>query len=120
MHKTYRLLKQKSRGIPGISLKAPQILDEYFGKGYGFPTEAGQKASQMVKNNTDIQLDSTYTAKTFAAVLDYCQWQRERSEPILFWHTYNSVNLSKQADSMDYRRLPKALQKFIEQKPLRL
>ena len=120
MHKTYRFLKQKSRDIPYISLNAPRILDEYFGDGYGFPTEARQKASQMVKENTDIKLDSTYTAKTVAAVLDYCQWQQERSEPVLFWHTYNSVDLSKQADSVDYRRLPKALQKFIEQEPLTL
>jgi D-cysteine desulfhydrase len=118
MHKTYRLLKQKSRAIPDILLNPPRILDEYFGDGYGLPTEAGQKTSQMVKDNTDIKLDPTYTAKTVAAVLDYCQWQRERSEPILFWHTYNSVDLSKQADTVDYRDLPEPLQKFIEQEPL--
>ena len=74
----------------------------------------------MVEDNTDIKLDPTYTAKTVAAVLDYCQLQRERSEPILFWHTYNSVDLSKKADSVDYRDLPKALQKFIDQEPLTL
>jgi D-cysteine desulfhydrase len=118
MHKTYGLLKQKSRAIPDIMLNPPRILDEYFGDGYGLPTEAGQRASQMVKDNTDIKLDPTYTAKTVAAALDYCQAQQEKSEPILYWHTYNSVDLSKPADSVDYRELPKPLQKFIEQEPI--
>jgi D-cysteine desulfhydrase len=120
MHKTYRFLKQKSGSIPDISPSTPQILDEYFGDGYGFPTDAGQRVSQMVEKNTDIKLDPTYTAKTFAAVLDYCRSQRERSESILFWHTYNSVDLSKQADSVDYRCLPRTLWKFFEQEPLTL
>lgn len=118
MHKTYRLLKQKSRDIPDISLNAPRILNEYFGNGYGFPTEAGKKAYQIVKDNTDIRLDPTYTAKTFAAVLDYCHAQQKKAEPVLYWHSYNSVDLSKQAASVDYRELPKPLQKFIEQEPV--
>lgn len=118
MHKTYRLLKQKSRAIPDISLTVPRILDEYFGDGYGFPTGAGTRAYQLVKDNADIILDPTYTAKTVAAVLDYCHGQRRKSEPILYWHTYNSVDLSKQAASVDYRDLPKPLQEFIEQEPI--
>ncbi|MGD9303459.1 MAG: pyridoxal-phosphate dependent enzyme [Desulfobacterales bacterium] len=120
MYKTYRFLKQQFRGIPDISLNTPRILDEYFGDGYGLPTEAGKKAYQMVIDNTDLKLDPTYTAKTVAAVLDYCQAQQKRSEPVLYWHTYNSVDLSKQANSVDYRDLPKTLQKFIEQEPLTL
>jgi len=120
MHRTYRFLKEKSRGIPDISLNTPRILDDYFGDGYGFPTEAGKRAYQMVKDNADLNLDPTYTAKTVAAVLDYCQAQPKKSKAVLYWHTYNSVDLSKQADSVDYRNLPKALQKYIEQEPLTL
>jgi len=120
MHKTYGFLKQKSPSIPDISLNAPRILDEYFGDGYGLPTEAGKKAYQIVKDNADLNLDPTYTAKTVAAVLDYCQEHQKKSEPVLYWHTYNSVDLSKQADSVNYRDLPKALQKYIEQEPLTL
>jgi D-cysteine desulfhydrase len=120
MHKTYRFLKQQSRGIPDISLNTPRILDEYFGNGYGLPTEAGKQALQTVKDNTDLKLDPTYTAKTVAAVLDICRTQQKKSKTVLYWHTYNSVDLSKQADSVDYRDLPKTLQKFIEQEPLTL
>jgi len=120
MHKTYRLLKQKSRSIPDISLRAPRILDEYFGDGYGVPTEAGRMASQMLKEKTDIRLDPTYTAKTVAAVLDHCRTRQRESRPVLYWHTYNSVDLSKQAALVDYRELPKLLQKFIKQEPVTL
>jgi D-cysteine desulfhydrase len=120
IQKTYNVLKTKCTGIPDTTISIPRILNEYFGDGYGFPTEAGKKAYQMVKDNTDIRLDPTYTAKTFAAVLDYCHAQQKKSGPVLYWHTYNSVDLSKQAASVDYRELPKPLQKFIEQEPITL
>jgi D-cysteine desulfhydrase len=116
MHKTYKLLKKKSGNIPRISIKAPQILQDYFGDGYGFPTQKGTKAYHMVKDNEKIILDPTYTAKTFAAVLDFCQGQRRNSEPILYWHTFNSVDMSQQTASVDNRNLPKALQKFLKEK----
>lgn len=120
MHKTYKLLKKKSGTIPSISIKAPQILQDYFGDGYGFPTEKGSKAYHMAKDIENIKLDPTYTAKTFAAVLDYCQGQRMNSEPILYWHTFNSVDMSQQAASVDCRNLPKPLQKFLKEEPINI
>ncbi len=118
IYKTYELLKKTDRKIPDISLKQPRIVHDYFGDGYGFPTAEGNKAYHIAKENEDILLDPTYTAKTFAAVLDYCQRQPKKSGPILYWHTYNSVDLSKQVASANYRELPGSLQAFIKQKPI--
>jgi len=41
-----------------------------------------------------IALDPTYTAKTFAAVLDHWKKSPEGGGPLLYWHTLNSADLS--------------------------
>jgi len=115
---TYKFLKRITRKLPDIDISTPQILQEYIGEGYGFPTPEGNTAYLRIKESENIVLDPTYTAKTFAAVIDYCQGPGRNSGPILYWNTYNSVDLSKQAASVDYRKLPETLQPFIEQRPI--
>jgi len=118
MKNAYAYLKKRGRDLPDIALNAPLVLDDYFGGGYGRPTQAGSSAYHLMRTNEGILLDPTYTAKTFAAVLDFCRSQRRDRHPVLYWHTYNSVDLSGQAREVDYRRLPKPLQGFIEQAPV--
>lgn len=114
MQDTYACLKQGDRDFPEIVIKSPQIFENYFGRGYGHPTPEGARASRMLQDKTGILLEPTYTAKTFAAVLDYCRLQRSGAEPVLYWHTYNSVDLSQQAAAVSYRDLPKVLQGLIK------
>ena len=114
----YAYLKKRCRDLPDVTLKAPSILDDYFGECYGMPTKAGSNAYHLMREKEGILLDPTYTAKTFAAVLDYCRSPLRERGPVLYWHTYNSVDLSSMAKEVDYRTLPKPLQSFIEQKPV--
>ena len=114
MNQTYGYIKKRCRHLPEVSLPAPSILAEYFGKGYGEPIEAGNRVYEQLKETDGIALDPTYTAKTFAAVNDYCRQHGRNSGPILYWHTYNSVDLSGQAAEVDHRRLPHALRRFVE------
>ena len=93
---------------------------DYLGSGYGSPSRAGRKAHRLMQEKEGIRLDSTYTAKTFAAVLDYCRNHQVNRGPVLYWHTYNSVDLSNQAADADLRELPEPLQTFIEQKPVKI
>ncbi len=58
------------------------------GKGYGFPTEAGARATEIAKH-AGIALDPTYTAKTFAAVLDLVDSAAYGT--LLYWHTLSST-----------------------------
>jgi D-cysteine desulfhydrase len=118
MHATYKFLIKKSHGLPKIKLTPPHIMQNYLGEGYGFPTPEGNTAYLKAKINENILLDPTYTAKTFAAVIDYCRGAGVNSGPILYWNTYNSADLSKQAVSCNYRKLPEVLQPFIEQEPI--
>lgn len=114
MNRTYSFLKQRCQRLPSISIRGPEILHDYFGNGYGVPTSAARDASRLLKLREGITLDTTYTSKTFAAVYDYCQSHGKTTGPVLYWHTYNSVNLTDQANSVDYRKLPKPLQRLIE------
>ena len=115
MHKTYIYLKKRFQCLPDISIRKPAIVENYFGDGYGVPTQAGNTVSRLLKKTSGIELDPTYTAKTFAAVFDHCQKHSRNSSPVLYWHTYNSVDLSDQADSVNYRNLPKAVKGFFEE-----
>ncbi|MBW2181879.1 MAG: pyridoxal-phosphate dependent enzyme [Deltaproteobacteria bacterium] len=111
---TYHYLKNICKDIPKIKIKPPQVLDDYFGEGYGQVTDKGKNAYRQLKEKENIILDPTYTSKTFAAVLDYCAKPENKGKSILYWHTYNSVDMSEQAKSIDHGHLPKNLQKFIE------
>jgi len=112
----YGYLKKRYRDLPAVSIRNPVILDDYFGGGYGMPSAAGIDAHRLMKEKQGIELEPTYTAKTFAAVLEYCR-SRQRG-PVLYWHTYNSVDLAARAEGVDYRTLPRPLQSFIEQEPV--
>ena len=118
MRDTYKFLRKKIHRLPCIKITPPQILQDYIGEGYGFPTPEGNAAYHKARMSENIVLDPTYTAKTFAAVIDYCQGPDKNSGPVLYWNTYNSVDLSGQASSVNYRELPETLQPFIEQQPM--
>lgn len=114
MEKTYRYLKGHSREIPDITISAPVILDDYFGDGYGYPTRAGMEALERFREHENIKLEPTYTAKTCAALLDFIGDSSHANDRILYWHTYNSVDLSAEAATVDYRDLPASLHGFFE------
>ncbi len=115
MNQTYAFLKRRSPGLPALKIRVPEILHGYLGDGYGVPTKAAGSVTQLLKENEGITLDGTYTSKTFAAVVDYCRHQAETTAPTLYWHTYNSVDLTDQANAVDYRILPKPLQRLLKE-----
>jgi len=117
MKKTYRDLRAKSSRIPRVHFPLPTVLDDYFGQGYGYSTEAGEQALYLMKKKGGIKLEPTYTSKTFAAVLDFIKNRTKKEEKILYWHTYNSVDLGQEADDVDYRNLPNKFHRYFR-KPL--
>ena len=113
MSQTLQRLRERIPALNSVVPPEPVLWHDYVGAGYGFPTRQGQSACHLLKEREGIVLDPTYTAKTFAAVLDYCRRQDSRSDPVLYWHTYNSVDLAHQAQTIAARQLPKPLQQFI-------
>ena len=113
MKRTLRFLHNLSPHIPRIKIKAPKVLHNYFGECYGCVTEEGMAAIDAMKDSNNIQLEPTYTGKTFAAVLDLAKDTSLNSEPILYWNTYNSADLSDLSKDIDYRVLPEELHKYF-------
>ena len=114
MKKTLKLLRKHSRAIPDVPIGSPHIIQDYVGRGYGYATSESSAALERVWEKEQIALDPTYTAKTFAALLDYIEKPRYRNAPILYWHTCNSTDLATPLRSVSCRDLPPALRRIYE------
>jgi len=95
-----------SSDLPRIRPVHIPVVDGYFGHGYGQPTNAGRAALELAATH-GLRLETTYTAKAFAAALDFCRTRRGRG-PVLFWNTYSSSDLSARAAAVDHTLLPPA------------
>ena len=114
MKTIYDLLKRNAKGIPPIQIKRPVMLDNYCGEAYGMLTDKGLAAVELFKTRADIILEPVYTGKTCAALLDFIRDPAHTDETILYWHTFNSVDLSREAQTVDYHTLPKEFHCFFE------
>jgi 1-aminocyclopropane-1-carboxylate deaminase/D-cysteine desulfhydrase-like pyridoxal-dependent ACC family enzyme len=59
----------------------------YLGAGYGHATASGATATEQARA-LGLELEPTYTAKTFAAALDVAR--RSPGQVVLYWHTLSS------------------------------
>lgn len=114
MKKTHRLMKKHSPSIPDISIPPQEVINDYVGKGYGCATAECLDALALMKEREGISLEPTYTAKTFAALLDFIKIHKDGNEAILYWHTYNSVDLSGEAATVTYRDLSPDMRRLYE------
>jgi D-cysteine desulfhydrase len=109
---TLKILRSSSE-LQTFTYKPQYVLNtQHIGNGYGEPTNEGIEATRLAKQFERLTLDPTYTAKTLAGVCDYIR--KGGKGPILYWHTFNSVDLSPIADQVDYHELPHAFHQFFE------
>ncbi len=109
-----RLLKGASPGVPEVSIGGQRVIHDYFGGEYGLPTEKGMEALRLFREREGISLEPTYTAKTCAFLLDFIREPSRAKDAVLYWHTYNSADLSADAAAVDYRDLPRQFHRFFE------
>ncbi|HYD47878.1 MAG TPA: pyridoxal-phosphate dependent enzyme, partial [Terriglobales bacterium] len=112
-------LHQHDESLPRVTVTPDDfgMLWNYVGAGYGHPTGEGQQALAMLRELEGITLDTTYTAKTLAAVLDGVRAQRFGPGPLLFWNTYSSIDPADHLGPLpDYRQLPQPFHRFFEGK----
>ncbi len=109
-NKTLKLLRKYDESIPKVKLqRKPHVLDEFYGGEYGRITPEGVEALELMKKYENITLDTTYTAKCFAGLIDFFKTRNIKDEIILFWNTYNSIDYSHLKKSqITYRDLPKS------------
>jgi len=114
--KTLKFLRTHDKSIPKLKFKEkPMVLHDYYGGGYGKLTPEGEKAVNLMETYENIQLDTTYTGKTFAALLDFIRQKEFANKIVLFWNTYNSRDISGfLSPTLTYQDLPVSFHKFFK------
>ena len=113
-NKTAALMRLYDPAVPEMKF-TPADFDlelNFFGGEYGRVTPEGEAAVDLVKKTEDIGLETTYTGKTLAAVLDFVKKDKSlNGAPVLFWNTYNSVDYSETVRQCGgYKTLPRNAQ----------
>ena len=118
-----KYLRKRDTSIPDVSVNLDdfKIIKGYLGSEYGVKTVKGQNAVDIVMklegNKRDFKLDTTYTGKTMAGLIDYMRKEENNSKKVLFWNTYNSNDLDKylKETNFNYKKLPKKFHRFFEE-----
>jgi len=92
MSKTATLLHQMDPAIPAdLASRAHLIFrDGFFGEGYARSNSQTDRAVSVARDELDLKLESTYTGKAMAALLQDLDGPDMSGRPFLFWNTYSS------------------------------
>jgi D-cysteine desulfhydrase len=96
VNRTCKYLRKSGADLPAHKSKARDVnlIHEFFGGEYAKITDEGVEAKTMLKEIEDLVLDTTYTAKTMAAMIKYLAENDFKEKTVLFWHTYNTRDLA--------------------------
>lgn len=85
---TARLLRRRGASISTVSFRPDDltVISEAEARRYGHPTPKGEEAKEVLSRLEGLALDSTYTAKTVAALME----RADLPQPLLYWHTLNA------------------------------
>ena len=65
-----------------------------------------EAAVRLFWEKEGIKLEPAYTAKTCARLPDFIKEPARAGDIVLYWHTYNSADLSRDAGLVNCRELP--------------
>lgn len=111
---TYTYLRRNVDTIAEIDLNKVELLDSFYGAGYGVSTAEAEAAIRCF-DSVSINLETTYTAKAAAAAMKCCRDNSDKR--ILYWHTYNSSDISGLMDSTKFDQIPGDLCALLERNP---
>ncbi|MBT8136762.1 MAG: pyridoxal-phosphate dependent enzyme [Gammaproteobacteria bacterium] len=111
---TNTLLHEADPAFPLLDFDVAEIRHEQFGRKYAVFTEDGMAAKQLLAQRCGIALEGTYTAKAVAALLADRDAGRLAGKNVLYWHTYNAVDLRPRIAGLDYRELPRDFHQYFE------
>ncbi len=81
------------------------LLEEYLGRGYAHFTEQGLMAVAEIKRLEEVSLDGRYTGKAQSGGIGWIRRIGLGDRVILFWNTYNSVDLNPLVRGVEYHLL---------------
>ena len=117
LDKTVTMMRRLDDSVP------PGLTDEvririrhgYFGGGYAHSTPEASHAIEFAKNQLGIELESTYTGKAMAALLEDLQHPATESLHFLFWNTFYSMPDDVPTEMpIDADALPEEFLKYFE------
>jgi D-cysteine desulfhydrase len=75
INRTARYLQQRAPSLAAVKIKPDQVqlLDGYMGPAYAHPTPAALQAVDLVTRAEGLRLETTYTGKAMAALLDHAR-----------------------------------------------
>ena len=122
--KAIKYLKKRDKSVNNVEIFEDdfKIIKGYLGSGYGVKTVKGQNAVDLIYElegkKLDFKLETTYTGKTMAAMLEFLEREENKSKNVLFWNTYNSNDLDNylKETKFIYQKLPKKFHKFYTRK----
>ena len=116
IEKTAGLLNRFDPSIPADTGLHTAITwrDDFFAGAYAAVDVVTQRAVEFADSQLNLWLETTYTGKAMAAMLDDLKGSSE-SERYLFWNTYNSKPLPEiSIDHMNRDRLPAQFERYYE------
>lgn len=98
----YSLWRHDQPAPPVDAWRLACVESSFVGRGYGYPSDAGERASELARS-FGLALEPTYTAKAFAAALlqassdgshpSSSKLRLHRRRTYLYWHTLSAVPL---------------------------
>jgi hypothetical protein len=93
--------------FPLFELAPEEIALQSEPAGQGPLFRLGKSQIQTVWETERLRLDATWTAPTFAALLEDADRDHLRDQTVLLWHTYNSRPYPPGVEDIDHRALPR-------------
>jgi 1-aminocyclopropane-1-carboxylate deaminase/D-cysteine desulfhydrase-like pyridoxal-dependent ACC family enzyme len=111
-----RILARHEPSFKNMAITADnlQVVHGYLGDGYAHFSREGMAAVHLFKEADGIELEGTYTGKTAAAMIDDARAGNLRGKTVLFWNSYNSVDIKTKTKGVDYRTLPRRYHRYFE------
>lgn len=112
---TLGLLRRADPSVPQVKIDAEDfpLTRNQLGSGYGSPTPAALEAVHAA-GTLGLRLDTTYTGKALAALRAYAAARTPGSGPVLFWNTYNAVDVAACAPrAVSEAELPRGVRRAI-------
>ena len=114
-----RLLRRVAPRLPQPAIHAGDFgfVTSQLGPGYGAATDAARAAVAAAAAH-GLRLETTYTGKCLAALIERTRQGGARG-PVLFWNTFNAVDVAANAPaSLTPAALPPALRRFVTCAPV--
>jgi D-cysteine desulfhydrase len=96
-------------------LEGIELRGEFLGTGYARPTTGCLEAVRMIEASEGLKLETTYTGKALAALIDDARAGRHAAGPTVFWNTYNSRPYPAELPNVSADAFPDALRHYFDE-----